>query len=266
MRITLALIVGLLLAQVARAEPDSFGLGTGRDGTLTVVAEGTLPVSAESPLGQNVVAGDAELVVSSAVFASGDLVMIHESTGLSPTPDLGNPKGVSLAGSVALGRWELARVETVTTTTPATLVLTAPLRYAYTANRAQVVRVAEYVDVVVQPGARLTTSPWNGKSGGILAMLVMGKVINDGRIDADGLGSLGGVFQAGADLTGCTGLELERAKGGSSRGEGVAGVSSRNGISSGRGNLANGGGGGNCSGSGGGGGGHGGIGGQGGRT
>ncbi|GMU07366.1 adventurous gliding motility protein AgmC [Corallococcus caeni] len=263
MRITLALIVGLLLAQVARAEPDSFGLGTGRDGTLTVVAGGTLPVSAESALGKNVVAGDAELVVSSAVFASGDLVMIHESTGLSPAPDLGNPKGVSLAGSVALGRWELARVEAVTTTT---LVLTAPLRYAYTASRAQVVRVAEYVDVIVQPGARLTTSPWNGKSGGILAMLVMGKVLNDGRIDADGLGSLGGVFQAGADLAGCTGLELERAKGGSSRGEGVAGVSSKNGIPSGRGNLANGGGGGNCSGSGGGGGGHGGIGGQGGRT
>ncbi|NOK39525.1 hemagglutinin, partial [Corallococcus exercitus] len=267
MRITLALIVGLLLAQVARAEPDSFGLGTGRDGTLTVLAGGTLFLSVESPLEKNVVAGDQELVVSSPVVSAGDLVMIHESTGLSPTPDVGNPKGVSLSGSVTLGRWELARVETVTTTTPATLVLTAPLRYAYTASRTQVVRVAEFTDVVIQPGARLTASAWNGKSGGILAMLVTGKVINDGRISAEGLGFLGGIFQVSPnEMTGCTGLELEHAKGGSSRGEGVAGMASKTGIPSGRGNLANGGGGANCSASGGGGGGHAGVGGVGGRT
>ncbi|WP_375755136.1 MYXO-CTERM sorting domain-containing protein [Corallococcus exercitus] len=267
MRITLALIVGLLLAQVARAEPDSFGLGSGRDGALTVVAGETLTLGVDGPLGKSAAAGDDELVVFSMDFSGGDLVLIHESTGLSSVPDVGNQKGVSLAGAVALGRWELARVVVVTASTPATLLLTAPLRYAYTAGRAQVVRVAEYSDVVIEAGARLTASPWDGKSGGILAMLVTGKVVNEGRVDVDGLGYLGGFFQSSAtDLRGCTGLELDGGQGGSARGEGVAGSASRTGITTGRGNLTNGGGGGNCAASGGGGGGHGGQGGQGGRT
>ncbi|AFE07628.1 hypothetical protein COCOR_07594 [Corallococcus coralloides DSM 2259] len=266
MRITLALIVGLLLAQVARAEPDSFDLGTGRDGVLNLNVGQGIALSSHAPLGKSVAEGGLELVVSGLKIAAGDLVMIHESTGLSSSADVGNTKPVSLTGSVTLGRWELARVEKVSSSTPALLTLTAPLRYAYATGRAQVVRVPEYSDVVIQEGARLTVSPWNGKSGGILAMLVSGKVVNEGRIDADGLGYLGGVFRAAADLNGCTELELEQGKGGSARGEGVAGTASRTGLATGRGNLTNGGGGGNCAAAGGGGGGHGGVGGIGGRT
>ncbi|WP_223639469.1 MYXO-CTERM sorting domain-containing protein [Corallococcus sp. EGB] len=267
MRITLALFVGLLLAQVARAEPDSFGLGTGRDGVLTLTAGQGRTLGMDAPLGRNVAAGAKALVVSGLKVSPGDLVMIHDSTGLSPAPDVGNSKDVSLVGPVTLGRWEMARVETVSSTTPTTLGLTAPLRYAYTTGRTQVVRVAEYSDVIIPEGARLSALPWNGRSGGILAMLVTGKVSNDGRIDADGMGYLGGTFEADtAGLTGCTGLELERGKGGSMRGEGAAGQVSKTGIANGRGNLANGGGGGNCAASGGGGGGHGGVGGNGGRT
>ena len=267
MRITLALIVGLLLAQVARAEPDSFDLGTGRDGVLNLVSGQGVAMGVDAPLGKSVAAGGQELVVSGLKISAGDLVMIHESTGLSSAPDVGNTKPVALTGAVTLGRWELARLEKVSSSTPALLTLTAPLRYAYASGRAQVVRVAEYSDVVIEAGARLTVTPWNGKSGGILAMLVSGKVVNEGRIDADGLGSLGGVFQADiAGLNGCTALELDHGKGGSERGEGVAGKISRTGITTGRGNLTNGGGGGNCAAAGGGGGGHGGVGGIGGRT
>ncbi|MFB1485078.1 hypothetical protein [Corallococcus sp. RDP092CA] len=268
MRITLALFVGLLLGNVARAEPDSFGLGTGRDKVLTLTAGQTHSLGVNAPLRKSVVAGDKELVVSGLKVSAGDLVLVHESTGLASTPDVGNNgKAVQLEGSVALGRWEMARVETVSSSSPVVFGLSAPLRYAYTAGRAQVVRVFEYSDVVIEAGARLTTSPWDGGSGGILAMLVSGKVVNDGRIDADGLGYLGGVFQADIPgLAGCTGLELEHGKGGSARGEGVAGQASKSGIATGRGNLTNGGGGGNCALAGGGGGGHGGSGGVGGRT
>ncbi|MBN9681931.1 MULTISPECIES: adventurous gliding motility protein AgmC [unclassified Corallococcus] len=267
MRITLALIVGLLLAQVARAEPDSFDLGTGRDGVLNLAAGQGLALGMAAPLGKSVAEGGLELVVSGTKIAAGDLVMIHESTGLASAPDVGNTKPVSLVGTVTLGRWELARVERVSSTTPALLTLTAPLRYGYAAGRTQVLRVYEYSDVIIPEGARLTVSQWNGRSGGILAMLVSGKVVNDGRIDADGLGYQGGIFRTdAADLNGCTALDLEQGKGGSARGEGVAGTVSRTGIVSGRGNLANGGGGGNCAAAGGGGGGHGGVGGIGGRT
>lgn len=267
MRITLALFVGLLLGQVAHAEPDSFGLGTGRDGVLNLVAGKGQALGADAPLGKSVAAGATELVVSGLKISPGDLVMIHESTGLSPAPDLGNSKAVSLNGSVTLGRWEMARVEAVSATTPNSFTLTAPLRYAYTTGRTQVVRVYEFSDVVIADGARLSAVPWTGKSGGILAMLVTGKVINNGRIDADGLGYLGGTFLASpVALKGCTGLELENAKGGSMRGEGVAGRAPTGGLAHGRGNLTNSGGGGNCAASGGGGGGHGGLGGNGGRT
>jgi hypothetical protein len=263
MRITLAVIVGLLLAQVAYAEPDSFGFGTGRDNVLTVAAGTTQTFPAGGYLTRSVSAGATVLPVTGIKVNAGDLVMIHESIGLSSLPDVGDGKAVSLAGSVGLGRWELARVSAVA----ASLTLTAPLRYAYVASRSQVMRVPEYTDVTVEAGGRLTVMPWNGRSGGILPMLVSGRVINEGRIDADGAGYLGGTYAVDTSLLkGCTGLELESEKGGSRRGTGAAGQTSRAGLTTGRGNLANAGGGANCQSAGGGGGGHGGVGGIGGFT
>lgn len=264
MRIPLALIVGLLLAQVARAEPDSFGLGTGRDGVLALTSGQGVTVGESAPLGKSVAAGAMELTASGVKLSSGDLLMVHASTGLSPVPDVGGTTAVSLMSSGSPSRWELARVEGIGA---GFVRLTAPLRYSYAAGRAQVLRVPEYSDVIVPEGARLTASPWNGKSGGILAMLVSGKVSNNGSIDADGAGFPGGGFGVGAvGQKACTGLELTKDEGGSVRGEGVAGIASKKGLITGRGNLANGGGGGNCESAGGGGGGHGGAGGNGGDT
>ena len=263
MRITLALILGLLLAQVARAEPDSFGLGTGRDGVLTIPPGSTVLLGGAAPLRQSVAMGALELSVTGLKVATGDLVMIHTSIGLSPAPDLGSAKAVVLDSSV-VGRWELARLGLVDLTT-GVLKLTQPLRFAYAATRAQVLRVPEYSDVYIEAGGRLSVMPWDGRSGGILAMLVSGKLVNDGVIDADGAGFLGGTFLNHPVIFGCTGLAVAGLDGGSARGQGVAGSVSGGG-STGRGNLANGGGGGNCHNAGGGGGGHGGIGGMGGRS
>ncbi|RKG95851.1 hemagglutinin, partial [Corallococcus sp. CA053C] len=219
MRITLALILGLLLAQVARAEPDSFGLGTGRDGVLTVVAGSTVLIGDSSPLKQSVAAGALQLTVPGLKVGAGDLVMIHTSVGLSPPPDLGSGKAVALDNSV-VGRWELARVASVDLTT-GLLKLTQPLRFSYAATRAQVVRVPEYSDVIIEAGGRLSVFPWDGRSGGILAMLVSGKLINDGTIDADGAGFRGGTFLNHPVLFGCTGFSVAEADGGAARGEGV---------------------------------------------
>ena len=172
MRITLALIVGLLLARPARAEPDSFGLGTGRDGPLTIVAGNGVVLGSAFPLTQAASKGAAELTVPGLLVADGDLVMIHDSLGLTPLPEPGNAKPVDLA-AFALGRFELARLASVDQST-GLLKLTQPLRYAYPASRTQVLRVPEYTDVVVEAGARLSVVPWSGKAGGILAMLVAG--------------------------------------------------------------------------------------------
>ncbi|RKH21471.1 hemagglutinin, partial [Corallococcus sp. CA031C] len=265
MRITLALIVGLLLAQVARAEPDSFGLGTGRDGALSVVAGRSVVTGSAVPLRVAATARGSDVAVSAGtVLAAGDLVMIHHTGGLLPLPTPGDAKAVVLPTS-GPGRFELARVASVDAAA-GVLKLTQPLRFSYPVARTQVLRVGEFTDVNIEAGARLSVTPWDGRSGGILAMLVSGTVTNEGRIDADGAGYLGGVYQAHAGLKGCTGLDLSPAQGGSARGEGVAGTTSGNKSATGRGNLANGGGGGNCAQAGGGGGGHGGIGGNGGRS
>ncbi|MCY1032828.1 hypothetical protein OV207_15265 [Corallococcus sp. BB11-1] len=264
MRITLALIVGLLLAQVARAEPDSFGLGTGRDGALTVTAGSLAVIGSSAPLRLAATEGKTELSAPGLEVVEGDLVMVHQTLGLLPLPEPGNTKPV-VVPTTGPGRWELARVLSMDTTS-GTFQLTRPLRFSYPAARTQVLRVSEFTDVSVEADARLSVKPWDGKSGGILAMLVTGKVVNEGRIDADGAGFLGGAYQAHAGLKGCTGLDLSPAQGGSERGEGVAGRASGNKSVTGRGNLANGGGGGNCLQAGGGGGGHGGIGGNGGHS
>ncbi|RYZ35136.1 MAG: hemagglutinin, partial [Myxococcaceae bacterium] len=254
MRIILALIVGLLLAPVARAEPDSFGLGTGRDGALTVVAGRSVVTGAAAPLRVAAVTGRSEVSVSVPGVVAGDLVMIHQSGGLLPLPTPGDAKTVVLPVTTGPSRFELARVASVDASTGA-LRLTRPLRYSYPVLRTQVLRVGEFTDVQVEAGARLSVTPWDGRSGGILAMLVSGTVINEGRIDADGAGFLGGIYQAHSALKGCTGLDLSAAQGGSARGEGVAGATSANKNATGRGNLSNGGGGGNCVNAGGGGGG-----------
>ncbi|NBD09902.1 adventurous gliding motility protein AgmC [Corallococcus silvisoli] len=264
MRIPLALIVGLLLAQVARAEPDSFGLGTGRDGVLALTPGQGVTLGESAPLGKSVDEGAKELSASGLKISAGDLLMIHQSTGLPTVPDVGSTTALLLATRSDPSHWELARVAGVSA---GLITLTAPLRHSYITGRAQVLRVPEYSDVVVPEGARLTASPWTGKSGGILAMLVSGKVVNNGSIDADGAGFPGGGFAVGTvGQKACTGLELTKSAGGSMRGEGVAGVASQKGLITGRGNLANGGGGGNCDAAGGGGGGHGGVGGNGGDT
>ncbi|MFP2912444.1 hypothetical protein ACLESD_46980, partial [Pyxidicoccus sp. 3LFB2] len=240
MRLVPLLVLVLLMAAPARAELDSFGLGTGRNGTLTVTAAGTL-INAHVPLAAGAPAGSSTLRLERlGNLSPGMLVLVHQTVGFPASTPSGN------AGSVApgaVGRWELARVET-TGTEPAELGLTAPLVNSYTAPGAQVVLVPEYTDVTVLSGTSLVAPPWNGRSGGIVAFLATGTVQLTGLVSADGAGLRGGVFVNQTDTVGCTGPDLSREQGGTDKGEGLAAV--RFGLATGRANLVNGGGGGNC--------------------
>ncbi len=251
-----------LVPCVARAEPDAFGLGSGRDGPLSVTAADTV-VNAYTSLTAPRLAGDAALpVVGTAGFAAGDLVMVLQTTGLVPPPASG------LAGPFDLsvdpvGRWELARLSAVSADT---LSLAAPLVHGYAASVTQVLRVPEYTTVSVAAAASIVPSPWDGAKGGVVAFLATGTVTNAGAIRASGAGFRGGLFvnQATSGY-GCADLDQAENAGGAQKGEGVA--STRYGPSeTGMGNVANGAGGGMCHNGGGGGGGHGGRGGPGGRT
>ncbi|MBM7114811.1 adventurous gliding motility protein AgmC [Archangium primigenium] len=263
-------LVGLLVlgSTGASAGPDTVGVGSGRNGALTVSANGTL-VNAYAPLTAPVArkalalpVGPCVGNVSGACFAEGDLVLVFQTTGLTPPPVSGDRAALELSAS-AVGRWEFARVTAVT---PTSLGLSVPLVRDYPVAGTQVIRVPEYTTVTVAAGASITASPWNGGLGGVVALLATGTVENQGTISADIAGFRGGQYVA-KDLSarGCSGLD-EGAAGGAQKGEGLAGPDRYGSTQTGRGNVANGAGGAVCFRSGGGGGGNGGEGGQGGRT
>lgn len=260
MRIALFLMV-LLVAGGSWAEPDTFELGSGKDGDLFVADAGVV-INRYTRLTADAAEGTSTLTVSDSTgFTAGDLVLLHQSTGLASAPDSGDQTPIDL-GDGPVGRFEYARVASVS---EGVLGLTAPLLYGYAANLSQVVEVPEYTALEVISGASLRAEPWDGGVGGILAVMVTGSLRNDGLITVDGAGFRGGAFYPfNVDLNGCTGLDEPVDAGGAYKGEGL--VAGSVGTAAGRGNLTHGGGGGICHNSGGGGGGHAGMGGQGGRT
>ncbi|MDY7226134.1 adventurous gliding motility protein AgmC [Hyalangium rubrum] len=262
---TVPLLVALLVSSSAFAEPDTFGLGTGRSGFLRLDSPQSVIVNRYAQVTAAAAAGTRNITLSSpTTFIAGELVLVHQSAGLTPVPASGEQRAITLSplgNSNAVGRFEYARVEALTETG---LRLTAPLLYGYAANVTQVVSVPEYTELEVRTGATLRAAPWDGTRGGILAVLVQGRLRNDGVITTDGLGFQGGAFLNHTELYACAGLDEPVTSGGAYKGEGL--VAGSFGTASGRGNLANAGGGGLCHNAGGGGGGHGGVGGGGGRS
>ncbi len=250
-----ALLILALCPSPVRAERDTFFLGTGKDKALSV--SGSLVINKYAKLTAPLAAGDTSVSVDTGSgFATGDLVLLFQGTGLIPTPASGVLEPFDLSRN-PVGRWELARLTSVSGTT---LTLRQPLVHDYTAGVTQVIRVPEYTDVTVPAGATLTAPAWNGSTGGVVAFLASGTVTVQGRISADGLGFPGGASIRDSQLRmNCTSNDEASPAGGMKGGGVVSG-----GPRSGRGNLVNAGGGGNCHNAGGGGGGHGGRGGNGG--
>jgi len=260
-----ALCVLALGTTAARAEHDTFGVGTGRNGPLVVAGSGAI-INSYAPVTAALATGSTSIPLGPCVgdlscFAAEDLLMVHQTTGLVPEPTSGAQTPVELGGG-QVGRWELARVASVTATT---LELRAPLVHAYAANVTQVIRVPEYTNVTLSTGRSITAQAWNGSTGGIVVFLATGLVSNSGLITASERGFRGGQYlNDTTGAKGCTELDDMPPEGGQ-KGEGIG--NQRYGpTQGGRGNVANGAGGGVCFKAGGGGGGHGGAGGQGGRS
>ena len=249
----------VLCAATALAEPDTLGLGTGRDGPL-VVTEPRRIINHYAQVTAPLAPGDTVLFVAAAEgFSAGDLVMVLQTTGIVPEPRRGEPGPIELTHD-PVGRWELARVEAAR---GGEVWLTAPLIHSYAASVTQVIRVPEYTSVEVRPGASVVAKPWDGATGGVLAFLASGTIRNDGALQASGAGFRGGVAgQQPFDLMGCSLLPRE-VRAGARRGEGISSLSYGP-LETGLDNASNGGGGGLCPMSGGGGGGNGAAGGRGG--
>lgn len=251
----------VLCASVAVAGPDTWGLGTGRDGTLRITKPRTV-INHFAQLKAPLAPGDAVLAVSTTEgFAAGDLIMVLQTTGIVPEPARGDPGPIQLSHD-PVGRWELARVSAASIQE---LKLAAPLLYSYAGLVTQIIRVPEYTDVTIEPGASITTVPWDGSKGGVLAFLARGLIQNEGELQASGMGFRGGVApEEFAGFAGCAALPAA-VRPGAGRGEGITfqdfGV-----WATGLENASNGGGGGLCPQAGGGGGGNGAAGGRGGDS
>jgi hypothetical protein len=245
----------------AFAARDNFGLGTGRDGPLTVTTTGRV-INSYAQVSLPIATGDTAIDVSNAAgFAGGDLILILQTTGIIPEPSSGGASPIDLSAD-RVGSFEFARLSGVG---GSTLSMTHPVLNTYASIVTQVIRVPEYTTVTIDAGRSITASPWNGTTGGIVAFLATETVTNNGQITVTGRGFRGAASANDpSGNTGCTSLD-EPAPQGGQRGEDIA-YTAYGPSQTGRGRRGSGAAGGVCLHSGGGGGGHGGEGGQGGNT
>lgn len=178
--------------------------GNGGAGALTVSANTTFSTANTSCTGT---AASTSLTLGSAsTFANGDLVLIHQTQG----------SGV--------GNWELNKISSGGGTTSLTMVHN--LANTYTTG-AQIIKLTQYSDVVINSGVTLSGQSWGGVTGGIVAYLANNSITVQGHINNAGSGGI----KANPDNTGGSGGNGFRGANGrtqvpANQGEGTAGVGS----------------------------------------
>jgi len=188
-------------------------------GTLTGVINTYYPGTATVSSGATSITLGAATGASTAISAN-DLVLIiqMQDAAINSTNTSSYGDGVSGTGSTNLNNAGLYEFATATSSVPVsggTLTLSAAgsgvgLLYTYTSSSAtssqgartfQVVRVPNYTTATL--GSGLTTSAWNGSTGGILSVNVSGTLtLGSATVSVDGLGFRGG---AGLQLSGTAG-------------------------------------------------------------
>ena len=162
----------------------TIGFGTGVDGPLTVA--GDVTVNTYTSPTTTVAAGALAITVEDpSDFDNNDEAMIIQMQG----PGAGNYGfySVTVAGP--------------------TLQLATPLGFDCVHGDGavcQILRVPQYESVTLLSGGRIVASPWDGTTGGVVALRSQGKVLvpSSASINADGRGFRGGnshptVYQAG---------------------------------------------------------------------
>ncbi|MCL4856852.1 MAG: hypothetical protein KJZ55_06230, partial [Flavobacteriales bacterium] len=152
----------------------------GKDGNKTVT--GTEIVNAYTLLTSDASTGSSSITVTnsslntnfSGNLAAGDLIMIIQLQGVSII-DMAHPGQNPTWGEITnynnCGNYEFLEVESVPDGT--TINLSCALINNYTSNgTVLIVRVPRYNTLTINSGGVLTTSAWNGSSGGILAVEV----------------------------------------------------------------------------------------------
>jgi uncharacterized repeat protein (TIGR01451 family) len=246
----------LLAAGLAgRAQAQTCGIaGNDAPATVSGIVNSYFPGALSAAAGStSIMLGTRNAAGAALDFSAGDLVLVIQMQGAdinssdtdsygdgvggSGTPDSDVYGGANYAGgflnnaNFTAGRYEFA-VATGGAGSGGMLTLARPLANSYvngTRQTFQVVRVPQYPSATIG-AAGLTAAPWNGASGGIVAIDVAGTLTLAGNINVNGLGFRGGGVINNAAQTAPQYAGYRNAystQNGAMKGEGIAGTPAR---------------------------------------
>ena len=243
-------------------DPTPLPFGDGSDGGYAPVAGPHRP----TPCWRLIASSSGDLVLAAgqgtgaALPLAGDLLLLLQTQGYSAT----SGDAAAVSASDTAGRWQLSLV--LGTNADGSVVVSPPPAFEFRTRAlatAQACGVPQYGDATLVNGVILEAHPWDGQTGGVVALAVDGSLSMAGnaRITTFGRGFRGGPDTPGSGAF-VNALDTPATSGGR-KGEGI---DPRSFALYGKGNYANGAGGGQSNDGGGGGGGGAAAGGFGGRT
>jgi gliding motility-associated-like protein len=136
---------------------------------------------------ESIVGDQAVTVANPSLFQGGDTVLLIQMKGMSmlvsPPDDYGKPQDLNNAGN-----YEFLLVDAIAGNT---VVFTRELLKEYDAQHfVQLIKVKGYESATVT--GTLTSEPWNGQTGGVLAMMVTNTLRLEANIDLSAKGFRGG--------------------------------------------------------------------------
>jgi uncharacterized repeat protein (TIGR01451 family) len=233
----------------------AFAWQPGKDGAGNITTANTV-INTYYTVPGNLATGATTVTLNSgAGLSAGDLLMIYQAQGATiDTSDTASYGSITALNDA--GNYEFVSVVSVAgaTVTISNLCGTG-LRNNYTATgRIQAVRVPQYTTLSITGAGTVTSTAWNGASGGIVAAFVTGAANLGGgatpRINVVGQGFRGGALEQDTSPVGANLVATFRSTSsndGAEKGEGLAGYQADYDTQGryGRGAPANGGGGGN---------------------
>jgi gliding motility-associated-like protein len=127
-------------------------------------------------------------------FKEGDKVLLIQMTGATMNTDPGYLTELRnyIDSHRNVGMYEILQVDQVITGANNYVVFTDDVMHSYDAGeRIQLVRIVEGENITVS--GNVTAQPWDGYTGGIVAIIGTDSVIVDANIDASGAGFRGGI-------------------------------------------------------------------------
>mgnify|MGYP006889523897 CR=1 FL=1 len=169
----------------------------GKDGD--VVVSNNQVVNAYTPVISPISSGDLSILVQSnqligGVFNTplegGDLVYIYQAQG-ADISELNNNTYGEITDYNGSGFFDLVQVADVIGNQE--IILDCPVNHDYDlSGNVQIVRVPRFNSLNITEFASITSSPWNGFTGGLLVIEVKEELIVDGLISATAHGFRGG--------------------------------------------------------------------------